>query len=145
MTKRFGIVGLAIILTASVLGGTFGKRARSRASTPSPKPISTADNIADDYQTAIEVVTDNYAGEIDYEKATQAAIQGMLTTLDPHSMYFPRAEFTKLREDQGSQFYGIGVTILQHRDGVYVQSTVQDTPAARDGLRYGDRIVEVDG
>ena len=146
MTKKFGVVALAIILTASILGGTFGKRARSRAasSTAAP-PVSTTDNIADSYQTAVDVVTDNYAGEIDYEKATQAAIQGMLTTLDPHSNYFPRAEFQKLKEDQDSRFYGIGVTILQHRDGVYVQTAVQDTPAARAGLRYGDRIIEVDG
>jgi carboxyl-terminal processing protease len=146
MTKRFGIVALAIILTASVLGGTFGKRARSRAATAnSQAAINPADNILDDYQSAVEVITDNYAGEIDYEKATQAAIQGMLTTLDPHSMYFPQNEFRKLKEDQDSRFYGIGVTILQHRDGVYVQSAVEDTPAARAGLRYGDRIVEVDG
>src|SRR4029434_4131270 len=84
-------------------------------------------------------------GDIDHEKATQAAIQGMLSTLDPHSMYFPYNDFKKLKEDQDSRFFGIGVTILQHRDGVYIQSTVEGTPAARLGLKYGDRIVEVDG
>ncbi|HEY0386366.1 MAG TPA: S41 family peptidase, partial [Pyrinomonadaceae bacterium] len=145
MTKKFGLVALTIILTASILGGTFGKRARIRAAASAQPPASATDTITDDYEAAIQLVGDNYAGEIDYEKATQAAIQGMLSTLDPHSMYFPLAEFTKLKEDQDSLFYGIGVTILQHRDGVYVQSAVQDTPAARAGLRYGDRIVEVDG
>ena len=60
-------------------------------------------------------------------------------------MYLPYNEFKKLKEDQDSRFYGIGVTIVQHRDGVYVQSAVEDTPAARLGLRYGDRILEVDG
>ena len=106
---------------------------------------STADNIENDYSEAVTTVSNNYAGDIDYEKATQAAIQGMLFTLDPHSVYFPYSEFKKLKEDQDSRFYGIGVTILQHRDGVYVQSTVEGTPAARAGLKYGDRIVEVDG
>ncbi|MDX6695116.1 MAG: carboxyl-terminal processing protease [Blastocatellia bacterium] len=149
MTRKFGLIALAIILAASVLGGTFGKRARNRAAASAQAvaqaPANPSDDIADDYQTAIEVVADNYAGDVDYEKATQAAIQGMLSTLDPHSMYFPRTEFQKLKEDQDSRFFGIGVTILQHRDGVYVQSAVQDTPAAKAGLRYGDRIVEVDG
>ncbi len=145
MTRNFGIVALAIILTASVVGGAFGKRTRARAAVSTDSAANSTDNIADVYESAIQVVTDNYAGDIDYEKATQTAIQGMLSTLDPHSMYFPHAEFQKLKEDQNSRFYGIGVTILQHRDGVYVQSTVQDTPAARAGLRYGDRIVEVDG
>lgn len=69
----------------------------------------------------------------------------MLSTLDPHSMYFPYNEFKKLKEDQDSRFYGIGVTIVQHRDGVYIQSAVEGTPAGRLGLRYGDRILEVDG
>src|SRR5205807_8059003 len=69
---------------------------------------------------------------------------GMLFTLDPHSIYFPSAEFKKLKEDQASSFYGIGVQIQRHDDGVYIQSVVEGTPAARAGLRYGDRIVEVD-
>src|SRR5204863_9096718 len=86
---------------------------------------------------------EQYAGEVDYEKATQAAIQGMLFTLDPHSVYFPSNEFKKLKEDQSSSFYGIGVQILRHDDGVYVQSVVQNTPASRAGLRFGDRIVAV--
>src|SRR2546427_12347074 len=69
----------------------------------------------------------------------------MLFTLDPHSVFFPTVEFRKLKEDQDSSFYGIGVQIIRHDDGVYVQSVVEGTPASRAGLRYGDRIVEVDG
>src|SRR5207245_354436 len=104
-----------------------------------------ADKIEGDYSEAISTVEENYAGDIDYEKATQAAIQGMLFTLDPHSVFFPTVEFKKLKEDQASSFYGIGVQITRHDDGVYVQSVVDGTPASRAGLRYGDRIVEVDG
>src|SRR4029077_13220194 len=62
-----------------------------------------------------------------------------------HSVYFSSTEFRKLKEDQSSSFYGIGVQIQRHDDGVYIQSVVQGTPADRAGLRYGDRIVEVDG
>ncbi len=97
------------------------------------------------YREAIETVAANYGGEVDYERANQSSIQGMLSALDPHSSFFPHDEFQKLKEDQNSQFVGIGVTILRHRDGVYIQSAVEGTPAARAGLRYGDRIVEVDG
>jgi carboxyl-terminal processing protease len=110
-----------------------------------PAPDKAADDVEKDYNEAVSTISASYAGEIDYEKATQAALQGMLSTLDPHSMYLPYNEFKKLKEDQDSRFYGIGVTIVQHRDGVYVQSAVEDTPAARLGLRYGDRILEVDG
>ncbi|MFN2454233.1 MAG: S41 family peptidase [Pyrinomonadaceae bacterium] len=147
MSSKFGIVAAAILIAASLIGGTFGSRAIARYTVPPTKPLpeNAPGTIENSYRSAIGVVSSNYAGDIDYEKATQTAIQGMLSTLDPHSTYFPRTEFTKLKEDQDSRFYGIGVTILQHRDGVYVQSPVADTPAARAGLRYGDRIVEVDG
>ena len=147
MTRRFIIIGSAIILIAAVVGGTIGRSRRFRHSAPASGAVSytEADDIEKDYNEAVAAISNEYAGDIDYEKATQAAIQGMLSTLDPHSMYFPYNEFKKLKEDQDSRFYGIGVTIIQHRDGVYIQSAVEDTPAGRLGLRYGDRILEVDG
>ena len=152
MSRSFSIFAALVIVTASLAGGLRTRSARRPISNVnSASPIQTsaadkyeADKIENDYREAISTVEEQYAGEIDYEKATQAAIQGMLFTLDPHSIYFPSAEFKKLKEDQASSFYGIGVQILRHDDGVYIQSVVEGTPAARAGLRYGDRIVEVD-
>lgn len=147
MTRRFLIFASVLILIAAVVGGTIGRSRRFRHSVPATGAASyaEADDIEKDYNEAVSAISDQYAGEIDYEKATQAAIQGMLFTLDPHSMYFPYKEFKKLKEDQDSRFYGIGVTIVRHRDGVYIQSAVEGTPAGRLGLRYGDRILEVGG
>jgi carboxyl-terminal processing protease len=152
MNRSLSIVAVLVIVTASLAGGlrtrTTHRRAvnlnAARNAQTSPEDKYEADKIETDYGEAIATVEEKYAGEIDYEKATQAAIQGMLFTLDPHSVYFPAAEFKKLKEDQASSFYGIGVQILRHDDGVYIQSVVEGTPAARAGLRYGDRIVEVD-
>ncbi len=152
MNRSFTIVAVLVIVTASVAGG-FRSRSTHRRATNinsggthvSAEEKYEADKVENDYREAISTVEDKYAGEIDYEKATQAAIQGMLFTLDPHSIYFPSAEFKKLKEDQASSFYGIGVQILRHDDGVYIQSVVEGTPASHAGLRYGDRIVEVDG
>lgn len=150
MTRNFAIVALIIVVTASVAGGIHSRSTRRRAAPTNASAMTAAekyhaDKIETDYREAISTVEQKYAGEIDYEKATQAAIQGMLFTLDPHSIYFTFADFKKLKEDQSSSFYGIGVQILRHDDGVYIQSVVENTPAARAGLRYGDRIVEVDG
>src|SRR5687768_3796611 len=142
MSKRFLIIAFVIVLIAAVVGGTIGSSRRTRRNIPANTLV---DEIEKDYDEAIHTISDGYAGDIDYERATQAAIQGMLSTLDPHSMYFPYSEFKKLKEDQDSRFYGIGVTIVPHRDGVYIQSAVEGTPAGRLGLRYGDRILEVDG
>ena len=134
-------------MLAAIVGGTIGttRRFTSLTSLSAKNAYHVADEIERDYNEAVATITTNYAGDIDHEKATQAAIQGMLSTLDPHSAYFPYSEFKKLKEDQDSRFYGIGVTIVQHRDGVYIQSAVEGTPAAKLGLKYGDRILEVDG
>jgi carboxyl-terminal processing protease len=147
MGKKFVLVATAVVLIAAVFGGTVGNSRifRRSSSATGTGAYRAAEDIEKDYNEAIGIISTDYSGDIDYEKATQAAIQGMLSTLDPHSVYFPYSEFKKLKEDQDSRFYGIGVTIVQHRDGVYVQSAVEGTPAARLGLRYGDRIVEVDG
>ena len=144
---KFAITASAVILVAAIIGGTIGsaRRFSSLTSIGAKNSYHVADEIERDYNEAIDTITTNYSGDIDHEKATQAAIQGMLSTLDPHSAYFPYTEFKKLKEDQDSRFFGIGVTIVQHRDGVYVQSSVEGTPAAKLGLRYGDRILEVDG
>jgi carboxyl-terminal processing protease len=145
MTRKFGIVALAVIILATIAGGMADLVRKRTSTTRGTNKVIASHDVTEDYQEALQVIGVEYAGDVDYERATQAAIQGMLGTLDPHSMFFPRAEFNKLKEDQDSRLIGIGVTILRHRDGVYIQSAVQGTPAARAGLRYGDRIVEVDG
>src|SRR5215813_9928763 len=150
MKRHFAILGILVLVTATVAGGLRSRATHRRAASSSTQEALledkyAADKIESDYREAINTVEEKYAGSVDYEKATQAAIQGMLFTLDPHSVFFPSAEFKKLKEDQASSFYGIGVQILRHDDGVYIQSVVQGTPAARAGLRYGDRILEVGG
>ena len=147
MTRKFTLVAVFVIVIASVAGGVRSRAVRRHAASASQAAAGEkyeADRIEADYHETINTVEERYAGEIDYEKATQAAIQGMLFTLDPHSVYFPALEFKKLKEDQSSSFYGIGVQIQRHDDGVYIQSVVEGTPANRAGLRNGDRILAVD-
>ena len=125
MTRGFAIVATFVLVTATFAGGLYSRSTRRRQALNANANAAAedkyeADKIEGDYSEAIELVEQNYAGDIDYEKATQAAIQGMLFTLDPHSVYFPTTEFRKLKEDQASSFVGIGVQILRHDDGVYV-------------------------
>lgn len=137
-----GVGGGAVVLARGSGGDAESRLLDTFATNGNDEDGGTAVESA--YREAMDVVAASYVGDVDYERANQGSIQGMLTSLDPHSSFFPHAEFQKLKEEQNSQFAGIGVTILRHRDGVYVQSAVEGTPAARAGLRYGDRIVEVD-
>ena len=134
--RKFLAVAAVTVVLAAIFGGTLGssRKFNGLGATGKTSSYRPSDEIEKDYNEAISTITGNYSGDIDYEKATQAAIQGMLSTLDPHSAYFPFSEFRKLKEDQDSRFYGIGVTIVQHRDGVYIQSAVEGTPAAKIGL-----------
>ncbi len=141
MNKKFGIIAIIIVLAGAIAGGLFG---RLPVQTSADNSITT-EKIVADYSQAIGVIEQNYVGNTDHEKITESSIQGMLWTLDPHSSFFTRDEFRKLYEDQSSQFYGIGVSILQHRDGVYVQSVIPNTPADKAGVHYGDRFISVDG
>src|SRR5688500_5349247 len=141
MNRKFAIAALILVAVGAIFGGLFGRL----SSTTSADSSVTAGRIKADYMEALDVIDKNYVGKIDHEKVTDSSIQSMLWSLDPHSSFFTREEFRKLYEEQASQFYGIGVSILQHRDGVYVQSVVPNTPADKAGLRYGDRFLEVDG
>jgi carboxyl-terminal processing protease len=75
----------------------------------------------------------------------------MLHTLDPHSNYFDAKEAEQFRTDQSSRYYGIGATIGDLSDSsgkvlaTYIKATFENAPANRAGLRYGDKILEVNG
>lgn len=141
MSRKFGIIAIVLVIVGAIAGGIFGRL----PVTTSADSSMTQEKVVADYREALDVIEDKYVGAIDHEKVSESSIQGMLWTLDPHSSFFTRDEFRKLGEDQSSQFYGIGVSILQHRDGVYVQSIIPNTPADKAGLRYGDRFVEIEG
>ncbi len=141
MNKGIILIALLMIAVGAVVGGLFGHL---------PARISADDSVTSqrvvkDYQEALKVIEDGYIGTVDHEKVTDSSMQSMLWALDPHSAFFTREEFRKLDEEQSSQFYGIGVSILRHRDGVYIQSIIPNTPADKSGLRYGDRFLSVEG
>ena len=141
MRKSFVVIALILIALGALAGGLFGTLQNSASAGTDITP----GKIVSDYSEALEIVSKNYSGNQNLETLSDSSIQSMLWTLDPHSSFFTREEFKKLSEEQASQFYGIGVSIIQHRDGVYVQSIVPETPADKAGLRYGDKILEVDG
>ncbi|HKG47300.1 MAG TPA: S41 family peptidase [Pyrinomonadaceae bacterium] len=112
-------------------------------------PTSTA--IKGDLAEALAVIQSNHIDgkKLDYNGIFKTSITSMLSVLDPHSTYFDPAEFAAFRTEQRSEYLGIGATIEDLRDGsdvnTYIRATFPDSPAARAGLRFGDRILAVDG
>jgi carboxyl-terminal processing protease len=80
---------------------------------------------------------------------TKAALGGMLRVLDPHSNFYDAADWKGLLDEQRSGYSGIGATIANfEKSGVtdtYILSTFSDSPAARSALRFGDKVVAING
>lgn len=98
-----------------------------------------------DYVDATNLIREKHVDPPEYDALNRAGIQGMLRTLDPHSVYYDRKGFEELRREQRSVYYGIGASIQQRYKGVYIMEPFKDTPALRAGLRYGDYIATIDG
>ena len=115
------------------------------------KPAPTAPAIKSDLSEALAVIQTNHIDgrKLDYNAIFKSSISGMLSVLDPHSTYFDPAEYASFRTEQRSEYFGIGATIEDLREGndvnTFIRATFPDSPAARAGLRYGDRILAVDG
>jgi carboxyl-terminal processing protease len=111
----------------------------------------TTSAVTQDFQEALAVIQQNYidGNKLDYNDVYKSSIIGMLRSLDPHSNYFDREEFEDMLNDQHSEYFGIGASILSYPVGnsidTYVTATFQNSPANKAGLRYGDRIDAVDG
>lgn len=107
--------------------------------------------IEKDFEEALRVIQDNYVEgrRLDYNQIFKSSILGMLRSLDPHSSYYDRQEYEELKTDQRSEYFGIGASIQNYlvKDTLdtYVTATFKGSPAWRSGLRYGDRIISVDG
>jgi carboxyl-terminal processing protease len=91
----------------------------------------------------MKLVRYNYVDDIDYASLVEKALQGLLSNIDPHSMYFDRKEFVRLEEQCKGSFGGVGIVMTNDRLGMRVISCLDDTPAALAGILPGDIIVGV--
>lgn len=139
--KRYWLLVIALVIPITFAGAHPAQRILGQRDDDSV----TRQQIAEDFGKALLVAGDHYAGQIDLNKLTKEAILGMLHTLDPHSNYFDQKEWEKVQQDQRSRYSGIGSTIAQRNDKVYIMSPFDGTPAHRGGVRYGDQIVDING
>lgn len=106
------------------------------------------DNTYANIERFIQVLTkvrDNYVEPVSTDKLMDAAIRGMLRTLDPYSQYLDKEEAERLETTTHGAFGGIGISIGMRDGWVTVISPIEGTPAWRAGIQGGDRIVKIDG
>lgn len=98
------------------------------------------------YVAVYNAVKQAYVEPIDDAKLMHSAIRGLLFDLDPHSVYFDKDDAETFDEQSRGAYAGIGVELLRQPDGTLrVIAPIDDTPAARAGIKSGDLIIAIDG
>src|SRR5439155_3783656 len=120
-----------VLMVSAVLGGLFGGQVR--ATTKGEEDVDSSIKV---FSNLLGLVEENYANEVDADKAVYGAIDGMLRTLDPHSKFFDPKAFNSLREDQRGKYYGLGIQVTTRFGKVTVISPpFLGSPAEKVGLR----------
>jgi carboxyl-terminal processing protease len=134
MKKRFSLVTAAALVVVSVFTGMEINK------------LISADNIYEQIKKFGDVLSaaeKSYVDDVDTGKLTDAAIVGMLNTLDPHSVYIPPKQFEKVMEDFKGKFEGVGISFRVVNDTITVVEPVAGGPSARMGVLSNDRIVKI--
>jgi len=97
------------------------------------------------FSDVIEHIEEGYVDSVDTKDLIQKAIQGMVNSLDPHSMYLPPDAYDLLKDDTKGEFGGIGIVVTMKKGLLTVVSPIEGTPAFKVGVNANDVIVKVDG
>ena len=92
-----------------------------------------------------ERLRSDYVEEVSDSELIEAAIQGMLSSLDPHSSYFSPESYDEMQVQATGEFGGLGIEVTMEHGFVKVVSPIDDTPAERAGIKAGDYVTHLDG
>jgi len=90
-------------------------------------------------------VEQDYVTPIDEQEAMEAAINGMLSSLDPHSSYMDATDYREMQTQTRGEYGGLGIEVTSEEGVVRVVSPIDGTPAARAGIQAGDFLTAIDG
>ncbi|MGI9370569.1 MAG: S41 family peptidase [Ruegeria sp.] len=139
--KKFLMAGLAgtlagIIATTQIAGPLLAQEAESKASVYQQLDL---------FGDIFERIRAQYVEKVEPEELIEAAIDGMLTSLDPHSSYLSPDDAENMRVQTRGEFGGLGIEVTQEEGFVKVVSPIDGTPADEAGIEAGDFITHVDG
>ncbi|MBT9244768.1 S41 family peptidase [Gemmobacter fulvus] len=139
--KKFVMAALGgtvagVLLTTQIAGPLVAQEAAKNASVYEQLDL---------FGDIFERIRGQYVEEVDSKDLIEAAINGMLTSLDPHSSYLPPKDFDNMQEQTRGEFGGLGIEVTQEEGFVKVVSPMDDTPADKAGIQAGDFITHVNG
>ena len=136
MKKNFNLKYILIIITVILL---------NIFNTAYSQNIDKLYEKIDLFSEVLEKVRDEYVDEIDQAEVMDSAINGILQSLDPYSAYMNPKIFEEMQTETSGEFGGLGIEVSMEGGVVKVISPIDDTPAARVGVKAGDYIVRING
>ena len=134
MRKRYSLATVAVLIALGLFAGAMLNN------------VISGDNIYEQIKKFTDVLsyTDkNYVESVDAQKLTEAAINGMLGQLDPHSVYIPASQLQKVNEEFQGSFEGVGIEYQVLNDTLLVVSPIVGGPSEALGIQAGDKIVKI--
>jgi carboxyl-terminal processing protease len=110
----------------------------------SPEKLFTTNSKKDKLNRLIDYIDYEYVDEINTDSIVDVTVNNILEKLDPHSVYIPKEEMTKVSENMKGDFVGIGINFYPYRDTISVIRTIKDGPSFLKGIQPGDRILMAD-
>ena len=135
--QNFGLV-LAGAVSASLLWHAFGVAGAASSNADTYKQLNLFGDVFDRVRA-------DYVEEPDESQMIEAAINGMLASLDPHSSYMNKKQFQDMSVQTRGEFGGLGIEVTMENGVIKVVSPIDETPAKRAGIMANDLIIKIDG
>ena len=135
--------GVGLVLGATAVG--FSALAAPQDPGPATDPRTVTYQQLELFAEILARARQDYVTEIDEPEAMEAAINGMLTSLDPHSGYLNADDFKSMQVQTSGEYGGLGIEVTMEDGFVKVISPMDDTPASRAGIQPGDLITAING
>jgi len=141
MIRKFGLLAAGAVAGALAVGGLPAIIGPQGATAAAPDTYRQLNLFGD----VFERIRADYVEEPDDAKLIEAAVNGMLSSLDPHSSYLNAKDYQDMQVQTRGEFFGLGIEVTMENELVKVITPIDDTPAARAGVLAGDVITELDG
>ena len=136
MKKRFSTPVVVLLILFAIFGGM------------QLNTLISGDNIYEQlgkFKDVLSLTEKYYVDDVDAQKLTESAIKGLLSDLDPHSVYIDQKQLTRVTEEFRGKFEGIGIEFAIVNDTITVVQPIGGGPSAQLGIFSNDKIVKIDG